>query len=214
MSALEHLRTLAGGDRPENDGLLGNARCAWGRGEFIGEEGVLGAFCANPFAPDEDVLIVETEQGAALVGKDDALMADLYNGRIGRLWRVGRGIVFATQQMVDVAFDPDMGHERGDVYFRAEDHPELSVELGQRLLAAARAHVDGVRRGSGLRVRAFVVRAFESGDTAAGLIAVYKLSNEAARSAGFSYVVISLSGSADARVVSEEKVEREWTPRL
>ena len=37
MSALDHLSALARGARPADDGLLGNTRCAWGRGEIVGE---------------------------------------------------------------------------------------------------------------------------------------------------------------------------------
>ena len=91
MSAIDHLRAVARGEAPADDGLLGNARCGWGRSELIGEESILAAFCAEPFATDGDVLVVETAQSAALVGAQDALIADVYDGRIGRLWRVGRG---------------------------------------------------------------------------------------------------------------------------
>ena len=40
-----------------------------------------------------------------------------------------RGIELPAEPAVDVAFDADMRQERGDVCFRAEDHPELPAHL-------------------------------------------------------------------------------------
>lgn len=214
MSALDHLRALARGDRPEDDGLLGNARCAWGRGEIIGEEAILAGFCATPFALDRDLLAVETAQGVALVGEGDALIADVYQGRIGRLWRVGAGVGMPFEQAVDVAFDADMRHERGDVCFRAEDHPGLHMDGAECLLAAARAHVDRVRRAGNLRARAFVVRAFGTADSSAALLSVFTLGNETHRTASFNYAILGIGEQDEAVAVGEQSPPREWTPRL
>jgi hypothetical protein len=214
MSALAHLRSLARGELPPDDGLLNNARCAWGRGEVVSQEAVVAAFSANRFAIDSDVLVVETGQGAAMVGNDDAVVADLYDGRIGRLWRVGRGVAMPHEPGIDVAFDPDMHQQRGDVFFRAEDHPDLDPAAAERLVAAARAHGEEVRAQGKLRVRAFVVRAFGSRKRCAALLAVHVLTNERTRSASFGYAVVGL-GSDDAyRVVSEQSRPRPWTPRI
>lgn len=215
MSALNHLRDVARGDGPADDGLLGNTRCAWGRGEVLSEEAVLAAFCAHPFSAEGDVLAIEAGQGAALVGMEDALFADVYDGRIGRLWRVGTGVALPHGRAVDVAFDPDMRQERGDVYFRAEDHPELDAAAAGRILSAARAHVDRVKREGKLRVRAFVVRAFGGADASAALLSVHALGNETSRSASFSYAILGMGTSEDSvRVVSEQTRPRRWTPRL
>ena len=214
MSALDHLRAVARGDAPSDDGLLGNARCGWGRGELIGEESILAAFCASPFSTDGDVLAIATKQGAALVGPHDALIADIYDGRIGRLWRVG-GATNSDEPAIDVAFDPDMRQLRGDVYFRAEDHPELDGLTAERLLAAARAHVDQVRHAGALRVRAFVVRAFGDADGGAALLSVYAMSNATSRSAGFSYAIVGMGPGDDlVRSVGQQTPPRAWTPRF
>lgn len=214
MSALDHLRALARGDPPEDDGLLGNARCAWGRREVIDEEGILAAFCARPLAT-EDALAVETGQSAALIGAEDALVADLYAGRIGRLWRVGRGVDCPPEPALAVAFDADMRQQRSAVYWRAEDHPELDSAAAERILSAARAHVDEVRRAGSLRVRAFMQRAFGDPDASAALLAVYSLSNAASRSAGFSYAIVGIAaGDETVRLVSEQSQPRSWAPRF
>jgi hypothetical protein len=215
MSALTHLRALARGTLPTDDGLLGNTRCAWGRGILISEEAILAAFAARPFDLEGELLEVETPQGAALIGQDDALVADLYGGRIGRLWRVGRGIAHPAEPGIDVAFDPDMRQERGNVSFRAEDHADLDPAAAEQLLAGSRSLVDRLRSEGKLRVRAFVVRAFGKPGASAALLSLHTLGNEASRTAAFGYSVIGAgSGSDDLRVVSEQPQPREWTPRL
>jgi hypothetical protein len=100
MSGLENLRALAQGTRPADDGLLGNTRCAWGPGELLSEESVVAGFAARPFNLEEELLTVETHQGAALIGHDRALVADLYEGRIGRMWQVGGDHEASTEQAI------------------------------------------------------------------------------------------------------------------
>lgn len=212
MSALEHLRAVGRGETPADDGLLENVRCSWGRGEALGHESILAAFCARPFG-DSDGLAVETAQGVALIGEGDALIADVYDGHIGRMWRVGHGVAFPHEPAIDIAFDPDMRQQRGDVFFRAEDHPELSSEAAEPILAAAREHLEQLRRAGGLRVRAFVLRAFGSGESSAALLAVYSMSNEVSRGVGFSHAVVG-SGRGVSRVVSDQSRPRPWNPRL
>lgn len=214
MSALDHLRAVGRGETPADDGLLGNARCAWGRGELLGEESILAAFCARPFG-EKDAVAIETGQGAALVGLEDALIADVHDGRIGRLWRVGKGVSLPHEPAIDVAFDPDMRQLRGDVLFRAEDHPELSSADAGRVLDAARTHVRELRRGGALRARAFVVRAFSDASATAALLAVHTMGNEASRTAGFAYAILSLAAQgAGAHVVSDQARPRPWSPRF
>lgn len=215
MSGLDHLRALARGVRPDHDGLLGNARCSWGRSELVSEEAILAAFAAQPFELTGDGLAVETAVGAALVGQDRALVADLYDGRIGRLWSVGGAISEPDEPAIDVAFDADMRQERGDVSFRAEDHPSLDPAAAGPLLAAARTLVERTRADGRLRVRAFVIRAFGDAQTSAALLSVFSLGNERNRSASFSFAVIGAGAENDAiRAVSESPPPREWTPRF
>lgn len=214
MSGLAHLRALAGGKRPADDGLLGNARCGWGRGELPSEEAILAAFTAQPFDLEGDMLAVETPLGAALIGDDRVLVADLYGGRIGRLWRVG-DVTAPAEPVVDVAFDADMRQERGDVSFRQEDHPDLDAAATDRLLAAARHLVDSIRTKGKLRVRGFVVRAFGDTHASAALLSLYTLGNEASRSASFSSAVIGVgSDPGDERFVIDRPQSRAWTSRL
>ncbi len=213
MSAVEHLRAIGRGETPTDDGLLGNAICCWGQGELIGAEAILAAFCSQPFQ-EEEAVVVETAQGAALVGASDALIADCYSGRIGRLWRVGKDISLPHEPAIDLAFDPDMNQRRGNLFVRIEDHPDLEADCVDALLEAARRHLETVRRAGALRVRAFVVRAFGGEGGAAALLAIHKMSNEPSRSAGFNYAVVAITPKEGDRFVSDDGLPRPWTPRF
>jgi hypothetical protein len=213
MSGLVHLRAVAKGLRPLDDGLLGNARCAWGGSDLLSEEAILAAFAARPIDIDGECLAVETAQSAALIGPNWAFVADLYDGRIGRLWRVGEGVEHEPEPHVDVAFDPDMRQERGDLFFRPEDHPDLQPEAVEPLLVAARDLVERGRMRGKLRVRAFAVRAFGDGAGSAALLSIFALGNETVRTAGFNYAVVG-TGAAGSYEVTDEQSRQDWTPRL
>lgn len=213
MSAIDHLRAIGRGDTPPDDGLLGNARCAWGGSELVGEEAIVAAFCEAPF-DHGDVVAIETAHCAALVGETDAVIADVYDGRIGRLWRVGSSVNFGVEPAIDVAFDTDLQQRRGDICFRAEDHPDLAPDAAAIVLSAARDHIDKVRRAGSLRVRGFVIRAFGNAQSAAALLAVYTVDNREVRSAGFDYAILSAGTETPARVVSPQARLRAWSPRF
>jgi hypothetical protein len=214
MSGLDHLRATAQSNRPADDGLLGNARCAWGGGEYLSEEAILAAFSAQPFDVAGELLCVESRLGAAIIGEDRALVADLYDGRIGRMWRVGAGVAQPPEPAIDVAFDPDMRQERGDISFRAEDHLDLDPPAAERLLSAARDLVDQMRKSGKLRVRGFVVRAFGDSEAATALLSLFTMSNDTTRSASFSYAVIGIGPDGGVRTFCDEVQARDWTPRL
>jgi hypothetical protein len=215
MSALAHLRALAGGILPAEDGILGNARFAWGRSDTVGDEAILASFSAHPFELQSDLLEVTTPQGAALIGRSGAMVADVYDGRIGRLWRIGGEPTQAAEPAIDVAFDPDMHQQRGDVSFRLEDHPGLDSAAVDGLLAASRELIERVRGEGKLRARGFLVRAFGDATASAALLSIYALGNETTRTAGFSFAVIGAgSGSEAVHIVREQHQSRPWMPRL
>lgn len=215
MSGLSHLHSLARGQLPADDGLLGNTRCAWGGVDLVSEEAILAAFAAQPFDLSGDLHAVETAQGVALIGADQALYADLYDGRIGRLWRIEGNPPLAPEPAIDVAFDADMRQERGDLSFRAEDHPRLDATAAQRLATTARGLLDTMRLQGKLRVRGFVVRAGGDSNTSAALIALFTMSNDTARAASFGYAALGLGADdGDVRWVTDPVHSKPWTPRL
>ena len=188
----EVLATLGQGIRPSADGLLGNCRLEWRGGEACGEEAILESFRMNRFDVAAGRMIADERGFAILDGNGGALFGDLYGGRIGRLWRVGPGEPPPAEPAITVAFDPDLSQERGDVLFRAADHPHLSSDLAPALLAAARGLVEAERSHGFHRVRAFIVRAFSVDGAAAALAAVYRLGGQPVRTSGFSYAVLMI----------------------
>jgi hypothetical protein len=142
-------------------------------------------------------------------------VADLYEGRIGRMWRVGGHQEASPEQAIDVAFDADMSQQRGDLSFRSEDHPDLDPAASERLLVAGRSLIEQVRREGKLRVRGFVVRAFGSPQASAALLSLFTLGNETQRSASFSYAVIGLGPTDDdVTYVRDLNQPRTWSPRF
>ena len=215
MSGLDNLRALVQGTCPSNDGLLGNARFSWGRSELISEEAILASFATHPFDLDGQILSVETPSSAVLMGENSAVVADLYEGKIGRLWRVGGEVQHPSEKAIDVAFDVDMRQERGALSFRAEDHFEIDPGAVDVLLSSANNLIDKIRREGNLRSRGFVVRAFGDKQLSAALLSLFTLDNGLSRSASFTYAVVGI-GSSDGEVhaVRDQSKPRDWTPRL
>ena len=206
------LAEIAGGRRPADDGLLGNCRLEWGRGEAYGEEAILASFRAAPLAVGDDVIAVR--QSAAWIGEDAALVADLYGGRIGRLWRVGVGAAPPCEPAVSVAIDTDLRQQRGGVSFRAADHPELNGNATEAVLAAATALLAPDGGGVLHRSRAFVLRAFSGPTGTVALFALYRLGGGDVRTAGFVRAVAMIAADGAIRSVVDQQSRSEWTPRL
>lgn len=213
MSMSETLAALCVGHRPAGDGLLGNARLEWGGGEAYGEEAILESFRAAPIDGAAGTLVAGTT-AAAWIGSEVALVADLYDGRIGRLWRLGAGPSPAPEPAVAVAFDTDLRQVRGDVSFRAEDHPELASANYDAVIAAGNALLGADHAPALHRARAFVVRAFSVGEATVALYAIHRLTAEAPRQAGFNYAVALIETDAALRLVVDPWSPTEWTPRL
>ena len=216
MSALVHLRALAHGNRPADDGLLGNARCYWGGADLLSEEAILASFAAHPLEFEDDVLSVENAQGAALIGQQGALVADVYHGRIGRLWRLAWQSPDYREHSIDVAFDADLRQERGHLSFAPDEHPDLDKAAAQAIVLASRDLIKHVQdHDKLLRVRGFVVRAFGGPHASAALISLFTLDNQTSRSSQFSYAVIGIGPNpGDVRTIHPHPQPRDWTPRF
>lgn len=193
--------------------LIGNCKCEWNGAEIYGEEAIGEAFRAAPMTAYEDALLLESEQHAAWFSGDSLLFADLYDGRIGRLWRLGPGETPALEPAVSVAFDPDLRQPRGGVYARAEDHPLLAPAHFPAIEAAATGLIAAPAGARQHRARAFLVRAFSNGERAAALFAVYRLTGGEVRSSGFGFEAVALV-EGSPRIVKHKPVSAPWTPRL
>ena len=214
MSGLDSLRNLATGTRPADDGLLGNAKLTWHHTDMMSEEDILASFAARPLSFSGSAMEVETATGCAIVDETAGLVADLYDGRIGRLWRVGDGNDKSREVAVDVAFDADMHQTRGLVSFRREDHPSLADDSVDPLLEGVKEVIARPGSGGALRSRGFVVRAFGGRSGAVALVSLFALSNRASRSASTNYAIVTLNANGEKASVVGTAPPTVWTPRL
>jgi len=193
--------------------LLGNCKLEWAGTEIYGEEAIAETFRAAPLAGDEDSLFIESTHNAAWFANDSALFADLYDGRIGRLWRLGAGETPAREPAVSVAFDPDLRQQRGAVLARAADHPLLEPAHLAPIEAAAAELIVAPAGHSQHRARAFLVRAFSAGDQAAALFAVHRLSGGAVRSSSFAFAAVAITKDSPL-ITLDRQAPTDWTTRL
>ena len=128
MSTLEVIRSVARGERPNGE-LLPPCRLEASGAEFYGEEAIIQRFRISPFKISDRATVVHGQRHLAVFENDTALIADLFDGKASRLWRLGPGPAAAAEPALDVPFDADLNQARGDVAMRAEDHPDISAEV-------------------------------------------------------------------------------------
>lgn len=189
--------------------VLHNCRLAAGGGEAFGEEAIREACRAAPYEVSDGSSWIENDRQFALFDEGLCLFADVYDGRFGRLWRVGRGGGIVPEPAISVPFDPDLRQARGDVEARAADHPDLPAERFEALVEAGRELVDGL---PAYRARAFLLRAFTVGEVTAGLFATYRVAN-GVRTQGFGFAGIQLAGNRTS-VVQDLFAPPPWRPRF
>lgn len=216
MSARDDLVELLAGRRPAG-GVLQNCRMEAAGGDFYGEEAILERCRAHPYDL-RDAEAVEAPGHLALFANGTAVVADLYDDRVGRFRLLGPGDPAEPEPAVAVAFDPDLAQKRGDVLADAADHPALDPVRFDALLDAARALVAEVAGEDPppYRVRAFLIRAWSDGARAVGLLALHRLGPGPERAAGWSHAAVLLDGDAARswRDRAGEAARTPWRPSL
>lgn len=199
VDTLHMLRAVGAADTAH---VLGAARLAVGGHEAFGIEAIADAFRRDPLALGDDdapPLFAADPLHAAALHDGQALFADLYDGRVGRLWRVGAAPPCPPEPRVAVAFDPDLRQARSDLLFDAADHPGLLADAHGIVRAAARA----LLAAPAWRARAFAIRAFGDADAGAVLFAIHRLSAEPMRVGGFVHAAAVWS-DGERRVVADD----------
>ena len=193
MSAVAAIAAIAGGRRC--DRLLESCRLEVGGFDAFGVEAIGDAFRRDPLALSA-AATVEDDAHFASVVDGQAIFADLYDGHVGRLWRVGRSAPHAAEPFVAVAFDPDLRQARGDVAFDHVDHRGLAVDAATRVRGCG---LDILARDpAAWRSRAFCIRAFGSAGRGAALFALYRMTSARVRTSGFGYAVAIWEGDDSA----------------
>lgn len=210
MSAIADLAALASGRDAAKESLTATCRLEWRGGEAYGEEALLEAFRRAPLDLAAGTAI---ETPGALLWSDghSALVVDLYDGRLGRLWRVGPGEAPAREPSISVPFDTDLSQHRRDLLWRPEDHPWLAAD--RRDAAEALAQRLAEPTAADHRVRLFVIRACST-PTSVGLLgSIFRMSAAATRTLSFS-LVAALATPEGEQIAVDEIAPAEWVPRL
>lgn len=193
MSLRAEIGRLLRGER--NECLLHNTRLEGFGGEVFGEEAIRQQFAGNRHELSDGADWLESAQQIALFDDRGAVFADRVGDRLTRMWRLGPARTpLAPEQRVDVPFDADLRQQRGDVFLRPEDHPELDEDAVPALIEAGTTLLDdGELRP--YRARAFAIRAFGRADDLAALFALHTLSGDETRASGFSYAAVRVRGA-------------------
>ena len=197
MSALANLISIAAGERPRG-GLTQTCRLQAYGAEVYGEEQIVMAFRAVPFASKPSRQIVQTPDHLAIIETDRALVADISGEVITRIWRLDEGAPLEREASVSLPFDPDLNQARGDLNWCASDHPHADAAVLE-LLAKAGAEMarsPGDTANGTHRTRTFLIRAFSEGQAGVGLFAVHRMSGDRVRVPGWSYALIHVAPDA------------------
>jgi hypothetical protein len=215
MSVVETLRILAAGERPVA-GLLHTVRLEAFGVEAYGEEAVIASFRATTMTLSENAAMIQAPGHIALFDEDSALIGDLYNGNIARIWRLGAGVPMPGEPEVSVAFDPDLAQAQGEVFFAASDHPALATEAADIVMRAGQMVTQG--SADSYRTRAFATRAWGDATESVALFAVHRLIGDPVRQSGFAMAAAHWSRGS-VRIMRDRAGEaavatHPWSPRI
>lgn len=190
---------------------LHTARLEWGGGEFYGREAVedgLGAL--EGFSP---IFAIYAERFWVELDAGSALCADVWDGRLARVWRLGREPHDKRPQLLDIPSDPRLDQAGAALRFAPEDHPDLQAADVARL---AEAVSDWRDAGLPIRIAPLVLRA-ASGE--AGCAALIRLEGERPGETPTPlacWAVAHAAQDAVSRILDtaglEAAIERTWSP--
>ena len=121
------LKAVLQGDTAPDSALLQNARLEGLGASAFGEESIMASLRRAGLSLSAGTDVIESERSLAAFDGSVGLYADLYEGRIARLWCLGaRRLPRVIVPAISVPFDPDLAQARGAYAFAASDHPELA----------------------------------------------------------------------------------------
>lgn|GEM_PF-1612933 len=191
--------------------------------ETFGREAI-GALVARYPAASDDWLTARTGTAVAVGGagaEGPVLFADLHDGMIVRIWRLGAAVGLQPVSGVDVAADDDLHQSRRLVLFDAPDHPALTGGGAAAIVAAAEraAAADFGLAEPPLRSRVFVRRAFSDGASHVALFGLSVLANGARRQPIAFNMLAWCEGDAPPRLLVDRAglaaaQAKAWAPHL
>jgi hypothetical protein len=203
MTALGRL--LAGEGPP----VLQTCRLEGLGGETYGRELVGDALKGARFGAW--TLDVETGHMGVWMDDDTAVVADLAEGGVGRIWLLGRTAALVPPPVLDLPVDPDMAQTRHGVRFDPQDHPKLNAAHVERLVAASEDWPDsGV-----VAPRPVILRAASFGEVAVALIRLE--ARGPSSPVAFNALLVVRPTGVERRLDEAGRtaaLARPWTPRL
>jgi hypothetical protein len=212
MSDVEIFLTVLRGRRPDR-GLLHSCRLHAYGSEVYGEEATIARLASDDSDVPDDPVVVARSGHIALFSSGWAAVADVADGGIARIWRLGSGARMPGEARVSVAFDPDLSQAVPSLFFDPADHPALDDAGAERV---ALLGMGLARMSSRARVRAFAIRAFGDGEEGAALFACYHRWDHGV--CGFVHHAVHWHGADSDAVFDEPDMEvaasTPWTPRV
>jgi hypothetical protein len=180
MSAIiDALGALLAGDPVEHGRLLPSCTAEAFAAEAFGEAAIRELFARNPNPLSAVPHVILTDRYAAVFdadagGREQALLVEIHDQRIARVWRLGEGAADrAVEPTLCVGADPFLGQEREAVAFDARDFPSLDPTAGPAVAAAlAESLAHRLEAADTADRRVIALRAFSAGPLTAVLAQV------------------------------------------
>jgi hypothetical protein len=137
MNANSSLQNLANGTADQH-AIWGGCRLEWGGVELFGIEAIADLFQHSPM-PGDGFTQFGGRSFAIMANAESALLGEILDGVIVRIWRTGGTPEPEGEQGIVVAFDTDLLQQRGDIFFAAVDHAELKSDAADFVRDHARA---------------------------------------------------------------------------
>jgi hypothetical protein len=188
MNASSSLQNLADGTADPH-AIWGGCRLEWGGVELFGIEAIADLFQHSPL-PGDSFTQFGGRSFAIMANAELALLGEILDGVIVRLWRTCGTSAVQGEPGIVVAFDTDLLQQRGDVFFAAADHTDLLSDAADFVRDHARAAAQNAASAGFFRPRAFVTRAYGDAAQGAALFTLQGLSAGAVRKPIFARAIL------------------------
>ena len=225
---LDYMRKVVGGAAGAEHLMLHTCRLEGFGSEVVGSRSVAEIFRRAPFTMARQPHVVQDAASfavldATVTNEPVAFFADTYDGRIGRLWRIGpaAAIHAPSDPAISVAFDPSLSQVPDRVACDLQEHSGLGDEALTHLRSVAEMLCDRVFDPASdctTRRSAFVRRAICRDGSGAALLAVHELSTDQQRTKCFrgAAVFFRYAGTRLVHAIGclDAAAHDEWAPRV
>ena len=224
---LDSLRRVVGGNAGAEHLVLHTCRLEGFGCEIVGSRSVAEIFRRAPFAMAKQPHLVQDQAtfavfDATVINEPIAFFADTYDGRIGRLWRIGPAAAIRAHSdpAISVAFDPLLSQLPDRVACDLNEYSGLGEAALTHLRSVSEMLCDRVfdpESDCTTRRSAFVRRAICRDGSGAALLAVHELSTDQHRTKCFrgAAIFFRYAGTQLVHAIGciDATAHVKWTPR-